>query len=245
MTIRQTLRWIAPIILCLQSFLLLSDAFSSSLVRQGKGRAFDSYSKVATTAATSTTTWLKSAKTSIHNDDDVCTVQILMSDTGGGHRASANALEDALNVLYPGKFECDIVDLYMEYGPYWPYNDAVRIYKVMAEYSWMWDLFFRFGETGLGLVLNELILGTFCYESFTKCMTRTFESTQKRADMVVSVHPLCQDLPLKILADLDATSDYHSNEHGTRKTPFVTVVTDLGGAHKTWFNRGKYSLIGF
>ena len=30
---------------------------------------------------------------------------ILMSDTGGGHRASAKAIEDALNELYPNQIE--------------------------------------------------------------------------------------------------------------------------------------------
>jgi hypothetical protein len=57
--------------------------------------------------------------------DDVCTVQILMSDTGGGHRASANALRDAFEVLHPGKITCDIVDIYTDYGP-WPYNSYVQ-----------------------------------------------------------------------------------------------------------------------
>ena len=57
--------------------------------------------------------------------NDVCTVQILMSDTGGGHRASANSLRDAFDVLHPGKIECDIVDIYTDYGP-WPYNSYVQ-----------------------------------------------------------------------------------------------------------------------
>ena len=48
--------------------------------------------------------------------DEACTVQILMSDTGGGHRASANALRDAFRVLhesepkaFPVPIHCDIV----------------------------------------------------------------------------------------------------------------------------------------
>jgi 1,2-diacylglycerol 3-beta-galactosyltransferase len=53
--------------------------------------------------------------------------------------------------------------------------------------------------------------------------------------MVVSVHPLCQDLPLKILTSLDTGGA--SRKEG-RETPFVTVVTDLGGAHPSWFNSG-------
>mmetsp|Transcript_97356 Transcript_97356/g.272452 ORF Transcript_97356/g.272452 Transcript_97356/m.272452 type:complete len:479 (+) Transcript_97356:126-1562(+) len=168
------------------------------------------------------------------SSDGVCTVQILMSDTGGGHRASANALRDAFDVLYPGKFECDIVDIYTEYGPFWPFNGYVEGYKLMAKYSFLWDLFFQFGETDFGLWLNDCLLSTFCFEPFKDCMNRPSGSTGKRADMVVSVHPLCQDLPLKILSNLDSNGS--SRDPNVRTTPFATVVTDLGGAHKTWFN---------
>lgn len=70
-------------------------------------------------------------RSSLSTNDDVYTVQILMSDTGGGHRASANAIRDALDVLYPGKFECDIVDLYTEYGPFFPINSYPFMYKIM------------------------------------------------------------------------------------------------------------------
>jgi 1,2-diacylglycerol 3-beta-galactosyltransferase len=105
------------------------------------------------------------------------------------------------------------------------------MYKLMAKYDWMWDIFYKFGETEFGLWLNDVLLTTFCYGPFKECMERPSKSTSRRADMVISVHPLCQDVPLKILKDLDGGGP-------TRKTPFVTVVTDLGGAHKTWFNPG-------
>ena len=42
-------------------------------------------------------------------------VMILMSYTGGGHRASAKAIEDALTRLYPGRVECDIVDMWTDH----------------------------------------------------------------------------------------------------------------------------------
>ena len=58
----------------------------------------------------------------------------------------------------------------------------------------------------------------------------------RRADMIVSVHPLCLSLPLMVLASLD--TDGTSWSAGARTTPFVTVVTDLGGAHPSWFNGG-------
>ena len=163
------------------------------------------------------------------------TIQILMSDTGGGHRASANALRDAFDILHPGKFQVDIVDIYTDYGPFWPYNDYVALYKLMAEYSFLWEAFYYFGTTDFGLCLNEFLLETFCFDSFKQCLSRPSGSTTKRANMVVSVHPLCQDLPLKILSHLDSNGRTRGPEG--RTTPFVTVVTDLGGAHPTWFNK--------
>ena len=52
--------------------------------------------------------------------------------------------------------------------------------------------------------------------------------------MVVSVHHLCLSLPLKVLASLDTNGTLRSA--GARTMPFVTVVTDLVGAHPSWFN---------
>ena len=200
------------------------------------------------------TTLLRAATSATTTSESIPphTIQILMSDTGGGHRASANALRDALDVLYPSQFAVDIVDIYTDYGPF-PYNQYVAGYKIMAEYSSLWDWFYHFGATPLGLALNEFFLDVFCFEPFQECIGRctplgadvsaadaksqSCRTTGRRADMVVSVHPLCQDETLKILAYLD--SDGRSKDGKERtKTPFVTVVTDLGGAHPTWFNPG-------
>ncbi len=49
---------------------------------------------------------------------------------------------------------------------------------------------------------------------------RAFE--QLDPDIVISMHPLCQIVPLKALNLVGG---------GKRVIPFVTVVTDLGGAH--------------
>mmetsp|Transcript_29846 Transcript_29846/g.49248 ORF Transcript_29846/g.49248 Transcript_29846/m.49248 type:complete len:476 (-) Transcript_29846:114-1541(-) len=193
---------------------------------------------VSSSRATTTNNLLLHAttKTLDGDDDDICRIQILMSDTGGGHRASANALRDAFDVLHPGKIECDIVDIFTDYGPFWPYNDYPRCYKIMAEYSFLWEAFYRFGETPIGLALNEFFMETFCFDAFTQCLARPSGSSEtKRADMVVSVHPLCQDIPIKILSSLDSQGASRAPE--ARTTPFCTVVTDLGGAHPTWFNK--------
>jgi 1,2-diacylglycerol 3-beta-galactosyltransferase len=181
----------------------------------------------------STTLWARPTIV-LEKEQDVATIQILMSDTGGGHRASANALRDAFDVLHPGQIQCDIVDIYTEYGPFWPFNDYVEGYKIMAKYPILWDIFYHVGCTPFGLWLNEFLLETFCFEPFKGCLGRPSGDTGRRADMVISVHPLCQDIPLRILAELDSNGKTRDPEG--RVTPFCTVVTDLGSAHPTWFN---------
>ena len=44
-------------------------------------------------------------------------ILILMSDTGGGHRASAQALKARFNQLYPNRFTIDIIDFITHYLP--------------------------------------------------------------------------------------------------------------------------------
>jgi 1,2-diacylglycerol 3-beta-galactosyltransferase len=182
------------------------------------------------------------------------TIQILMSDTGGGHRASAQALRDAVQSLYNNnnkdsstknsagaeqqmpRIECDIVDIYSDYGNVWPYNEYPQLYKLLAANPWSWAIFYWLGATPLGLAVNELLLQLFCYDSFQQCLQRLQPTTGRRADLVVSVHPLTNSLPLKILRQLDAAEGRHHHQNTT--TPFCTVVTDLGSAHPTWFCPG-------
>lgn len=54
---------------------------------------------------------------------------ILMSDTGGGHRASAQALEAALEDLFPGRISVTMVDIFTEHSR-WPYSASVPAYQV-------------------------------------------------------------------------------------------------------------------
>ena len=88
---------------------------------------------------------------------------------------------------------------------------------------------------------NQLLTETFCYSEFKKCLLRPGlnldpslkDGTEKYsvpedggrpADMYVSVHPLTQSLPLKILQETKVNS------------PFITVCTDLGSASQSWFD---------
>lgn len=104
-----------------------------------------------------------------------------------------------------------------------------------------------------------------CHHRFRDCIEA------QDPDLIISVHPLCQDVPLRVLNTIgDGTyvacwracvppslclhvcthihpsvrlspSQLSLSQHippfNRRKIPFVTVVTDLGGAHPTWFHK--------
>jgi len=150
-------------------------------------------------------------------------VRFLFSDTGGGHRASALALQDALLEAYPGRIECDMVDLFVE-ARRWPFCDYPAIYKELAAVPWLWKLVaFDLGASPLGILFYDFIMDAVCRTEF-----RALIEASPRPDLCVSVHPLLQHVPLLALTDADGG--------GVRTTPFATVVTDLGSAHPSWFD---------
>lgn len=53
-------------------------------------------------------------------------------------------------------------------------------------------------------------------------------------DMIISVHPLMQHIPLWVLKWQQSLRQHHPKA----VVPFVTVVTDLNTCHPTWFHHG-------
>ena len=149
-----------------------------------------------------------------------------MSDTGGGHRASAQALDQALADLYPGRTEVKIIDLWSDHG-IWPFNTFVSSYRFLAKHPILWRIMYFYGIFPPTKFFTETYSRLACYGSFKSAI----ESSDP--DMVVSVHPLCQHIPIPIVKQLN-------RERAADLSPirFVTVVTDLGGAHPTWFHQG-------
>lgn len=147
-------------------------------------------------------------------------ILILMSNTGGGHRASAQALQSAFRERYGDVFTVDIVDLWMEHTP-WPLNRLPKSYKFLAnDTPRLYKLMFEIGEK------PEVII------PLMDAVTQWAERDISRAichyapDLLISVHPLLQEVPLRVLRRMG------------REIPMVTVVIDLGTFHPTWFNKG-------
>lgn len=145
-------------------------------------------------------------------------ILIVMSDTGGGHRASAQALQAAFAARFPGRFQVEIVDLWTDYTP-WPVNQMPRVYSpIVARASWLWKLLWLLfeRERALSTVLRLV------YPLCRKDMARALQA--HRPHLIISVHPLMQQLFLWLL------------EKEGPPTPFVTVVTDLASFHHGWFH---------
>ena len=155
---------------------------------------------------------------------DAKKVLVLISDTGGGHRASAQAIEAEFAEMSP-ELQVSVVDMWTDHTP-WPYNRFVAGYKFTAKNPPIWWLvYFSTAIKPFYDLLTAFGMAVGCYAGVRGLIE------QEDADLVVSMHPLCQDIPLKVLDDLSA-------ERGDARTPFATVVTDLGSAHPTWFHSG-------
>jgi 1,2-diacylglycerol 3-beta-galactosyltransferase len=147
-------------------------------------------------------------------------ILILMSDTGGGHRASAQALKAAFDELYPDRFHIDIVDLISDHL-IWPLNQLPKMYPFFSnDAPWMWKaLYDSQSSASWGNALA--VVGSRVSVSRVRAAFEKY-----RPDLIISVHPLLQTVSLWALKSMP------------RRIPFVTVVTDLSTGHPLWFNPG-------
>ncbi|GAB4451337.1 MAG: glycosyltransferase [Anaerolineae bacterium] len=146
-------------------------------------------------------------------------ILFLSSDTGGGHRAAARAIAEAIHQLFPHTCHTHIEDFWRYHTP-WPLN------RIPATYPWftgpgvpLWKLMW-FGSMRFGL--HQLVPATspLLYRHAARYLGQT------RPDVVVSVHPFMNHLGLDWLRRQNSTA------------PFITVVTDLVSVHPLWFAPG-------
>lgn len=143
-------------------------------------------------------------------------ILILMSKTGGGHRASAEALQAGFEQLYPNEYDVRIIDLLMDYLP-WPVKKAPKSYDFLSSRTpWLWHLLYEASDD----VLNAL--DTTAARALSRSVERAFREHQP--DLVISVHPLAQHVSIRALKRLKMN------------VPFVTVITDLTSIHPAWFH---------
>eukprot|EP00192_Tetraselmis_astigmatica_P024497 CAMPEP_0117697956 /NCGR_PEP_ID=MMETSP0804-20121206/29512_1 /TAXON_ID=1074897 /ORGANISM="Tetraselmis astigmatica, Strain CCMP880" /LENGTH=490 /DNA_ID=CAMNT_0005512255 /DNA_START=222 /DNA_END=1694 /DNA_ORIENTATION=+ len=150
-------------------------------------------------------------------------VLILMSDTGGGHRASAQALKAGFQQTYGKKFDVEIVDIWTKHTG-WPINQIPKSYSFLVKNAWMWRLGFHLTNPRIVHVPIQTV--NTCLSA--RHLSAAFD--HYNPDLVVSVHPLMQHTPLAVLKQ-------RSINEGKELPPFATVVTDLARCHNTWFHK--------
>jgi len=74
-------------------------------------------------------------------------ILFLSSDTGGGHRASAEALANQFQRLYPGT-TYDLLDIWDD-SPYWPYYTIKNTYKSFSATPWKWRTLYYVSNNAL------------------------------------------------------------------------------------------------
>ena len=143
----------------------------------------------------------------------------LIGDTGGGHRSAAQAVAQALDHAYPGRFDAFICDPIRGPGaPRWTrwlaglYGPGIRITP------WLWGAIWRAASSPriLGWVRRTLMPPV--YRGVAGAVAAW------RPAVIVNFHPLTGD-PAVRARGLSAAA-----------VPVITVVTDLVTAHPAWLD---------
>ena len=183
--------------------------------------------ETTTTIPTTTTTTTTTTATDAPSETDVTLkrglkVLFLSSDTGGGHRASAESLGKQFQLLFPGT-TYDLLDVVEKDGVP-PYNSLVRYYKHLSGHPSQWKLVYSVSNSRAFELLADAHLKLMC----ERAVRRSIQSYNP--DVVVSVHPLMTNVPVLSCSKISQETGKH--------LPMFTVVTDLGSAHCLWFANG-------
>ncbi|KAF6137902.1 hypothetical protein GIB67_014031 [Kingdonia uniflora] len=147
-------------------------------------------------------------------------ILILMSDTGGGHRASAEAIKSAFNEEYGDEYQVFVTDLWSEHTP-WPFNQLPRSYNFLVKHGPLWKMTYYGTAPRLVHQSNFAATSAFIAREVAKGLM------QYKPDIIISVHPLMQHVPLRVL----------KSKGLLEKIVFTTVITDLSTCHPTWFHK--------
>jgi len=207
------------------SSLALATAKSSGLfgIPAGGSTAAKTQLQAASVDASSAEISSVSSATASSSEDSKRPMHILFlsADTGGGHRASAEALAKQFLIQFPGS-TYELADLWTDHGVL-PYRTLVPTYKRMSANPLEWKFFYHLSNTKLNEVCSNI-------HSRVTCGGRIKNRLESHnPDVIVSVHPTMNHAPLKC-------TQKTSKELG-KHIPFFTVVTDLGSAHCMWFER--------
>lgn len=144
-------------------------------------------------------------------------VLFLMSDTGGGHRAAAEAIRDGLYERYgENNIDAELIDVFRLSR--FPMNHMPEFYPWLIKRSkGSWGIGYRMSNTKRRAVMLSRTMYLANARRF-KRMAR-----HNPVDVIVCVHSIIARPTLKAWQALDY------------RPPFITVVTDLVSTHSFWY----------
>jgi len=152
------------------------------------------------------------------------TILILMVDVGGGHRAVADALRDALGRINTTGYKVVVEDMAVASGM--SISFMQDIYRpAMDSASWFWGAVVH-GTDGYH---RARALTQFYTVTLNTTLTRLYEIHQP--SLVVSVYPWFTGAACTALRKFNPS------------IPFITVVTDIYNAQAVWFHSSVDLLI--
>jgi 1,2-diacylglycerol 3-beta-galactosyltransferase len=146
-------------------------------------------------------------------------ILLLMSDTGGGHRAAAEAIRDALNIRYEGQVEIEMIDVFRDYSPV-PFKYMPELYPLVINYSKSsWAVGYRVTNTQR----RAQMLSRGMYVTMERNLRKMVR--EHPTDLVVCVHSVLTRPSIEALNRLET------------RPPFIVVVTDLVSTHMFWYEK--------
>ena len=146
-------------------------------------------------------------------------IVFLFSDTGGGHRASATAVQKALELEFPGRFDVELLDPFVQGGRPFVRWLVYRYNFMLKHLPKTYGLVFHVTDNR---AMMRTAIGLFG-RGLRASVHRYLE--ENRPDAVVSFHPLTNHVTVDEMAALGLT------------VPFITVVTDMVDLHRFWLTR--------
>mmetsp|Transcript_167011 Transcript_167011/g.531215 ORF Transcript_167011/g.531215 Transcript_167011/m.531215 type:complete len:748 (-) Transcript_167011:9-2252(-) len=152
-------------------------------------------------------------------------VVIYYSDTGGGHFASASALKAALARQYGDDIEVTLTD-FIRTSTTWPWSNVPEAYQALGNYPSIYKTLFDM-ERSASSFRDTKIFSLMRYYNRAPVLAQLTGVVSSGVDLILSVHPLINHMIVEGLKDI-----FGDREITVR---VVTVVTDLGSAHFSWF----------
>jgi 1,2-diacylglycerol 3-beta-galactosyltransferase len=141
-------------------------------------------------------------------------IKILLADTGGGHRAASEALAEGLSYRYGDDVEPILLDGLRKYAPF-PVSHLDDMYPWMVRFAETWGKGWQ--------ALNEPGRAQRFMKSWWPYVRNTaLKLAEEPCDAIVCVQPL---YVYPVLWAMD---------HVGRRTPFITMVSDLIVVHALW-----------